>query len=230
MINKISGKLEEINEGNISINCSGISYSISVPGGFLENLKSSKKIGDEVSLYTIYYIENGVGGSALHPKLIGFSCNVEREFFEKYTTVKGLGIKSALKSLVISVKNLARAIENGDISVIKKLPGIGARTAEKIIAELKGRVAKYALLKEFADEIQKEPKQNEEGVPDKSDIDYMKKNQIEEETNQILSELGYTKLETAELLKKVYLKNIKFENTEQVIQEIFKQSKNFIKR
>lgn len=229
MINKITGKLDEINEGSISINCSGISYSISVPGGFLENLKSSKRIGDEISLYTIYYIENGVGGSALHPKLIGFSCNVEREFFEKYTTVKGLGIKSALKSLVISVKNLARAIENGDISVIKKLPGIGARTAEKIIAELKGRVAKYALLKESAEQTQNESKINE-FVPDKSDIDYMKKNQIEEETNQILSELGYTKSETAELLKKAYLKNIKFENTEQVIQEIFKQSKNFIKR
>lgn len=221
MINKISGILEETGETHISINCSGISYSISVPGGFLEHIKTKKKSGDELSLFTIYYIENGIGGSALHPKLMGFSSPIEREFFEKYTTVKGLGIKSALKSLVISVKNLAKAIENGDIGIIKKLPGIGARTAEKIIAELKGRVAKYALLKEE----EKPYSENISTSLNSTDEEYLAKNQIEEEINQVLSELGYSKSEISELIKKVYMKNIRIENTEQAIQEIFKQTK-----
>jgi len=264
MIHKITGILEDFYDGNVSINCNGLSYLILVSGGLYEYLKQNYKKNQALTLYTMYYIESGVGGSNLHPKLIGFSSLVEREFFEKYTTVKGLGIKTALKSMVISVSKLAGAIENGDIKLIKNLPGIGGRTAEKIIAELKGRVAKYALIREYstiknASELSKtksiedienmdetltaavnkknDTKKQKEIVDylpvsdqlqdlekdkDKYLESYSQIKEIEEEVIQILLELGYSKNEALELIKKATAKNPKISDTQQLIQEIFK--------
>ncbi|HON56908.1 MAG TPA: OB-fold domain-containing protein [bacterium] len=243
MINKISGIIDEIiSDGYISVNCNGISYIIAVPGGLFSKVRLTKKIGDKIELYTIYYIENSVGGSALTPKLIGFGSAIEREFFEKYITVKGLGIKSALKSLVISVRKLAIAIENSDIAVIKKLPGIGGRTSEKIIAELKGKLAKYALLKEEQITMQSPAVDGVELSEDKlskkqKEIDYTKLEmeiseekesifEIEEEASQILRDLGYTSKEINEIFDKIKIQNIKFTDTEELLQIIFKVFKS----
>ena len=215
MINKIVGLIDEISEMFVSVENNGISYTIYIPGGLLEKIKQTKKIGDKIELFTIYYIENGVGGSSLTPKLIGFNSQVEREFFEKYTTVKGLGIKTALKSLVRSVKTIATAIEDGDVKTIKKLPGLGGRTAEKIIAELRGRMTKYAIVKETnLDKTQTSVNKEE------------KNEAILDEVKLVLSELGYSKAETKILLANALKIREDFNNTEEIIQEIFKQQKN----
>jgi len=215
MINKIVGLIDEISEMFVSVENNGISYTIYIPGGLLEKIKQTKKIGDKIELFTIYYIENGVGGSSLTPKLIGFNSQVEREFFEKYTTVKGLGIKTALKSLVRSVKTIATAIEDGDVKTIKKLPGLGGRTAEKIIAELRGRMTKYAIVKEInLDKTQTSVNKEE------------KNEAILDEVKLVLSELGYSKAETKILLANALKIREDFNNTEEIIQEIFKQQKN----
>jgi Holliday junction DNA helicase RuvA len=219
MINKITGIIEEIIDNSLSVCNNDISYTIYISGGMCEYLKRNSNIGEKISIYTIYYIENGIGGSSLNPKLIGFHSPIEREFFEKYITVKGLGIKNALKSLVISVKNIATAIENGNVEKIKKLPGIGKRTAEKIVAELKGRVAKYALVKEDLDELK-----SDESVKNVN-IELEISEQIEEEVNLILSDLGYSKSEIKTMLRIVYAQKKDYSNTEEVIQEIFKLQK-----
>ncbi len=239
MIDKITGIIEEISDDSIKILCADITYHILISCGFTPYLQKHNKKGDKISVFTIYYIENGIGGSSLHPKLIGFRKNIEREFFEKYITVKGLGIKTGLKSFALSVRHIAQAIENSELKIICRLPGIGKRTAEKIIAELRGRVTKYALIKEddetvlLPEPIEEEDKNKKEKKNLKTlskEVDELehsmkKKFEVEIQAEQVLAELGYSKNEADDLIRNIYTKNPEIENTEQLIKEIFKQQR-----
>jgi len=84
------------------------------------------------------------------PLLIGFLHEVEQEFFERFITVDGMGPTKAMKAIVHPIHLIADAIERKDVGFLRRLPGIGERTAEKIVATLHGKMAKYALLRETA--------------------------------------------------------------------------------
>jgi Holliday junction DNA helicase RuvA len=102
------------------------------------------RVGQIVTLHTIQSLESPDGGSSFTPRLIGFSTPDERRFFELLTTVKGVGTKKALKALASPVGDVARAITLRDATALAKLPGIGKRLAETIIAELHGKVEAFA--------------------------------------------------------------------------------------
>src|SRR5713226_10783490 len=98
-----------------------------------------------LTLYTIDYIDGGLGGGHLTPKLVGFLDPLDREFFEAFTTVPGVGFMKALKCLVQPLKDIALAIERGDTMFLKELPGIGPKMADRVVSELRGKMAKFAL-------------------------------------------------------------------------------------
>ena len=98
-----------------------------------------------LTLYTIYYIDGGLGGGHLTPKLVGFLDPLDREFFEAFTTVPGVGFMKALKCLIQPINEIARAIERGDTVFLKELPFVGTKIAERIVMELRGKMAKFAL-------------------------------------------------------------------------------------
>jgi Holliday junction DNA helicase RuvA len=77
--------------------------------------------------------------------MVGFLSGAEKDFFEKYTSVKGMGTKKGLKSLTVPIGTIADAIEAGDEKMLTALPGIGKRFAQQIIAGLKGKLADFAL-------------------------------------------------------------------------------------
>jgi Holliday junction DNA helicase RuvA len=79
--------------------------------------------------------------------LIGFNLEVEKEFFQYFISVEAIGALKAVKALTISVREIARAIESKDINKLKRLKGIGDRTARKIIASLEGKMDKFALIR-----------------------------------------------------------------------------------
>jgi Holliday junction DNA helicase RuvA len=79
--------------------------------------------------------------------LIGFLREIEQEFFERFITVDGLGPTKAMKAIVHPIHTIADAIERKDVAFLRRLPGIGERTAEKIVASLHGKMGKYALLR-----------------------------------------------------------------------------------
>jgi Holliday junction DNA helicase RuvA len=91
------------------------------------------------------YFEGSSAGGNMIPRLVGFLHPEDRAFFERFITVKGIGVKKALKAMVIPMGKLAAAIEAGDAKMLSKLPGIGARAADQIIAELKGKVGDFAV-------------------------------------------------------------------------------------
>jgi Holliday junction DNA helicase RuvA len=90
------------------------------------------------------YYEGSMAGGNLVPQMIGFLTPGEKEFFRRYTSVSGIGIKKALKSLVMPIATIASAVESGDEKSLIALPGIGKRLAQHIIAELKGKLADFA--------------------------------------------------------------------------------------
>jgi len=79
-----------------------------------------------VALHTLYYIESAGGAGNMRPRLLGFTEEMDRAFFELLTTVGNLGSKTALRALTIPVGEIAAAIESGDAKTLAKLPRIGA--------------------------------------------------------------------------------------------------------
>lgn len=98
--------------------------------------------GPTVGLHIVYHAT----ASNPVPVLVGFLRRAERDFFRKFTTVEGIGPAKAVKAINVSVSTIARAIEQEDRATLARLPGIGPRTAEKIIAALRGKVLAEAAL------------------------------------------------------------------------------------
>ena len=77
---------------------------------------------------------------------MGFLTEVEREFFEIFCSVDGVGVKKALRAMVRPVREIASAIEEQDVKSLSRLPGVGPATAERIVAKLRRKVPKFALM------------------------------------------------------------------------------------
>lgn len=206
MISRITGKLIHLREDRATIEHNGIAYDLLVPGGIIHRLRQQR--GKEVTFYTFHYLEGGMGGSNAIPRLAGFLNDIDREFFEKLITVQGMGIKVALKALSAPVQSIARAIETKDVAALVSLPGVGRRTAEKIIAELNGKLAKFALIRD-----------DKEIAPPECEPDF------KDEVIEVLSQLGYGAEESEILLRLGLSSGAKAESAEELIQEIFRQQR-----
>jgi Holliday junction DNA helicase RuvA len=145
MISRLRGTLSQVSDQWALVENSGLSYEVLVPSGLAERLKEDGRIGHEITFETIYYIEAGDKKSNEYPRLVGFTDPVDREFFSLLIQVPGMGVRKTLKSLVLPIREIAGAIETKNGSVLSRMPGVGARLAEKIIAELHGKTAKFAL-------------------------------------------------------------------------------------
>ena len=143
MIARVTGRLEEVGDGVVLIDTgAGLWYELLVPACDLERL--ARRVGQEVVLHTIHYSEGDPARGTQQPRLIGFTSETDREFFRLFTTVKGVGVRKALRALVRRPAEVAAAIANKDQKFLTTLPEIGRRTADQIIAELAGKVDAFA--------------------------------------------------------------------------------------
>lgn len=143
MITRVTGTLEVLGTEVAFIAIGPIQTGISISEETRTKLQS--QLGEQVTLYTIFDIEGGVGGSRMTPRLIGFLSPVDREFFEVFTSVDGVGVRKALRAMTRSVRDLARMIQDQDVKGLSTLPGIGEAFAERIVAKLRRKVATFAL-------------------------------------------------------------------------------------
>ena len=135
MISLITGPVVETNERSAVIDVHGIGYKVFITADTLHLLK----VGAEIRLWTYLAVRE----DALD--LYGFPAKKEREFFELLLTVSGIGPKSALNILsLVSVDTLASAIRTGSVSHLVKVSGIGKKTAEKIVLELKDKLGGFS--------------------------------------------------------------------------------------
>lgn len=118
-------------------------FELLVPAADVALLQAG--IGEEMTFHTIFYLEGDSSGGNIEPRLVGFLRPEDRAFFQLFITVKGIGPKKALRALVIPVGEIAQAIETKDARALCELPQIGKRMAELIVAELAGKVDKFAM-------------------------------------------------------------------------------------
>ena len=118
-----------------------IGYEVLVPAVVMESLQN-KDVGEEISLYIFFQQTE----RQPKPVLIGFNLEVEKEFFQYFISVEDIGPLKAVKALNVPIREIATAIESGEIARLTQLKGIGRRTAQKIIATLEGKMGKFALI------------------------------------------------------------------------------------
>ena len=136
MIQHINGILTDIDEGQIVIEACGVGYGIAVPGSVMPKLPA---IGSELKLYTYYSVKED------SQSLYGFINKADREMFKALIGVNGIGPKGAIAILsVLNPDELRMAIITGDVKSISQAQGIGKRTAERLILELKDKIGSFA--------------------------------------------------------------------------------------
>ncbi|MCX8277467.1 MAG: helix-hairpin-helix domain-containing protein [Dehalococcoidia bacterium] len=147
MISYITGKIRSLSRepGRAVIIAGGVGYEISLPAYVYQSL-SNDGIGEDSNVeLEIYY---HVTDRQPKPMLVGFRHPSEKQFFEQLIQVEGIGPAKAAAALVFPVSTIASAIETEDLGSLQRLPGIGSRAAQKIVATLKGKVAATALLQD----------------------------------------------------------------------------------
>lgn len=143
MICRMTGRLEAVGEVAIVLAVGPVAHEILVPTSTLQSLGGA--LGSEITLHTLQYMEGNAAVSNFIPRTIGFFSPLDRDFFQTMTTVKGMGMKKTLRSLALPAQQIASAIERGDERLLTSLPEIGKKMANQIIAELRGRLARFTV-------------------------------------------------------------------------------------
>jgi Holliday junction DNA helicase RuvA len=152
VIATLTGRLRRRAEDRVVLECGGIGYEVFLPPIALRALESATAdAGDkatELRLIVYYHATR----DQPRPVLIGFTSDLDKEFFERLITVKDIGPMVAARALAAPVAELAAAIARQDEKYLRALPGIGAQKAKNIVAQLQAKVAKFALAVEGAAE------------------------------------------------------------------------------
>ncbi|PIP20674.1 MAG: hypothetical protein COX40_03475 [Candidatus Omnitrophica bacterium CG23_combo_of_CG06-09_8_20_14_all_40_11] len=206
MIARICGKVIEKGANFLLIDINGISYKVFIPLTVMQRLDESITGDGRISLITYHYFQMEPSKST--PMLIGFLNEVEKEFFEAFITVSGIGPRAALKALNKPISQVVRAIDEGDTNFLQSLPGIGQQRAKEIVAKLQNKLGKFGLIQ---DDKLKEQK--------------AKTIDIEEEALAVLMQLEYKKSEACLMLKKALERSHAIQTTEELLNEVYKQRK-----
>ena len=206
MITRITGKLVRLGEDMVRLEVGAFEYELYIPEFVRRQLQSL--LGSEVTLKTIQYIEGNAQGSRLTPRLIGFLSDAEIEFFDLVCSVDGMGVKKSLRAMVRPVREVAEAIEEQNVKELSLLPGIGPAMSERIVAKLRRKMAKFALMvaKEFPEAATSE-------------------RSVLNEAFEALLSLGYNSAEAREKIDAVAATKAKLKSVEDVILAIYQQER-----
>jgi Holliday junction DNA helicase RuvA len=204
MIAYFEGKLKKVYDDRLVLLVNGIGYDIMVPVYVLNEIKKTTNINDLLNLYISY------NQTERQPKpiLVGFKNELDKEFFELFISVEDIGPAAAIKAIIRPVREIARAIEDKDIKTLKQLKGIGERKAEKIVATLKGKTAKYALIPETA-------------LPSDIKEDFRK-----EVESVLVSQLGHKLTEARKMIDEAMKKNPSIGSSEELFEEVYRGQKH----
>jgi len=200
MIGYLEGTILKKENDRILLLAGPVGYEVMLPAVVMEAL-SGKSTGDEISLY-IYFHQTE---RQPKPALIGFNLEAEREFFQQFISVEDIGPMKAVKALEMPVREIAVAIETADTGRLKRLKGIGPRTAGKIVATLRGKMEKFALIR-AAEPF--EPPPNED---------------LFAQVLKVLTEqLGHSKVEARRMVTEAMERNPGISTAEALFEEVYR--------
>lgn len=202
MIARISGQLESLADDRVVVAAGSVAYEILVAPVTADDLRPL--LGRQVALHTLEYFDGNPAYGQMVPRLVGFLSETERRFFVRYVSVQGIGIAKGLRSLVLPVGQIAERIESRDAAALAQLPGIGRRTADKIIAELCGKVDEFAVAVPGGRAWGDEPESKREAV-------------------SVLMSLGLARPEAVERVDAAYERLGDKADVEQLVREAFHQ-------
>ena len=138
MISQVTGKIKKRKPLSIVVDVNGISYEVLIPPAVMKGIEKATAGDDAISLITYHYYQ--MDPSKAIPVLVGFLNEIEKEFFELFITVSGVGPKAALAVLdVLSPAELAAASARDDKAAVARAQGVGPKLAQRIVLELKGK-------------------------------------------------------------------------------------------
>ena len=200
MIGYLEGKILKKEEDRVLVLANQIGYEVLLPAIVMKSLQK-KNIGEEISLYIFFQQTE----RQPKPVLIGFNLEVEKEFFQHFISVEAIGPLKAVRALNLPVREVAAAIESGEINKLTQLKGIGRRTAQKIIATLEGKMGKFALIR-----------------PD----DYGEAPPVEDFSKEVLDvmikQLGHRAADASRMIDKALKRNRSITTAEELFDEVYR--------
>ncbi|MSQ95354.1 MAG: ATP-dependent DNA helicase RuvA [Gemmataceae bacterium] len=208
MITKMTGRVNRVLDEEIRLQVGPLEYQILVPE-FVRRILQHQH-GDEITLYTSHYFEGNPAHGRMVPRLIGFLAEAEQDFFDLFCTVDKVGVRKAMKAFVRPIKEIADAIQRQDSKWLTTLPGIGSATAEQIVATLRRKVTRYALMAGPSTT-------GAAAAPSGIDGDVL------DDAYQALLSVGHGPQEARDRLDKALAGGKEFKNVEDVLMAIYQQ-------
>jgi Holliday junction DNA helicase RuvA len=205
MITKISGTLERVDPTSnaVELAIGPLVHEVLVTELVRRGLQ--QQIGKPIVLHTLEYLEGNPTRGNLVPRLVGFLSEVEREFFELICEVDGVGVRKALRAIIRPVGEIAMLIEEQDAKALSTLPGVGAATAERMIAKLRRRMPKFALL-----------------VARESPVDGGTPGDVFSETYEVLRSLGHSESDARRLVDALRSEKKKPKDVQEALESIYR--------
>jgi len=209
MISRLRGFVRDQRDNQILFEVNGVSYDILMPPSILKGLAERLDPGVELEIVTYHYQTIEVGRGV--PILIGFLNEIEREFFTRFISVSGVGPRAAIKAFTLPIADIAQAIDDGDLTLLKSLPGVGEQRGKEIIAKLQGKVGKFGLMRSREGALLQPSEDRAAG--------------FEQEAIAVLVQLEYKKSEAKQMVRSALERNPRASSAEELLNEVYRQQK-----
>jgi holliday junction DNA helicase RuvA len=201
LITLIRGILRSVGEEELTLAVEPCEVEVLIPESTRRQLQL--KVGEMIALHTLFYVEGNQMSSRMSPRLVGFLSSIDREFFEIFCSVDGVGVRKALRAMVRPTREIAQTIQEQNVKMLATFPGIGEAMAERIVAKLRRKVGLFALIVET-----EKSKTEANGIPDAA-----------------LISVGHTETQAKQAIDRVLSGKKKFKSVADMIDAIYLQQR-----
>lgn len=213
MITQIRGILAAVGEETLTLAVDPFQVEVLIPEHTRRQVQG--KVGEPLVLHTVFYIEGTAGIGKMLPRLVGFLSPVDREFFDIFCSVDGVGTRKALRAMVRPVRELARMIQDQELKLLATFPGIGEATAERIVAKLRRKVGKFALIVA----VDGAPSAPTNGEAENAEPDVIR------DTFAALLSVGHTESQARQAIDQALKSKKKYRSVADMIEAIYQQER-----